>query len=225
MVDTLCKEFENYAQAKDKKTGEPTIIRLDSMEYNIKRNLCAIWKIDKFLKVQLLEYWIKSFNNGTNPEKRFTLYPQCWCLDCYALRLQNPSNLNTVEWVVEYLLLWECQLGELTSWFKKTFHSWPSKRIKLAQIFFLLQNILLEKKMFWKRECSRMINLRYFIRKCNVDEYNRWAKTRVLISCMMQTCEWKYLPLAKIIYYDCLIAIPFNLTILKKRPLHVNQFI
>ena len=28
MVETLCKEFEEYAQAKDKVSGEPTIIRL-----------------------------------------------------------------------------------------------------------------------------------------------------------------------------------------------------
>ena len=35
MIDSLCKEFEEYAQAKDKKTGDPTIIRFDLIYYII----------------------------------------------------------------------------------------------------------------------------------------------------------------------------------------------
>ena len=35
MVETLCKEFEDYAQAKDKESGEPTIIRFGSITFEL----------------------------------------------------------------------------------------------------------------------------------------------------------------------------------------------
>jgi hypothetical protein len=31
--------------------------------------------------------------------------------------------------------------------------------------------------------------LKYFIRKCNIEKYKRWAKTHALVSCTMYTFE------------------------------------
>jgi hypothetical protein len=61
--------------------------------------------------------------------------------------------------------------------------------MKLAQIFHQPQNVLFyvrEENVFVQNvlEC---LGISCFVRKCNADGYKRWAKTGVLVSCMMYT--------------------------------------
>ncbi len=51
-----------------------------------------------------------------------------------------------------------------------------------------MQNVLFYVK---ERKCfvQNVLDLSYFITKCNVDEYKGWAKTEVLVSCTMYTFE------------------------------------
>merc|ERR1719315_752360 len=42
VVDTVCKNFEDYAQAKEKASGEPTIIRLMTIEGNMNPKMSEV---------------------------------------------------------------------------------------------------------------------------------------------------------------------------------------
>ena len=62
VVETVCKGFEDYAQAKYKSSGEPTIIRIMTHEGNMNPLMSQVDMVpDEDLNTRL-KFYVSSFN-------------------------------------------------------------------------------------------------------------------------------------------------------------------
>lgn len=79
LVDTICKQFEDYAQAKTKTTGEPTIIRIVTRNGGMN---------PKFGEVDIVP------DEDLNTRLKFYVSGPLFDLQIYCLPLENAYYLN-----------------------------------------------------------------------------------------------------------------------------------